>query len=578
MNRQFQFSPEGDGEKVEIAVRGRQILARPMINFGTAYSQEEREALGLQGLLPPAVVSLNAQAKRIYTQYQTQPDALSRNVYLTQLQDRNEILFYRVLTEHLEEMLPIIYTPTIGDAIQEFSQWFHRPRGVFLSIDDPDSMEQALRSHGQGPDDVDLVVVTDSEGILGIGDQGVGGVRICVGKLSVYTAAAGIHPLRVLPVVLDVGTDNLELLNDEGYLGERHGRVRGERYDAFVDRFTRTVTELFPKALLHWEDFGAANAHRILEKYRDEICTFNDDIQGTAAVVAGAALASVKAKGEKLSEQRVVIHGSGTAGIGIANLLVDIMVREGLSEEDARRRFWGVDVQGLLHTGSKLRDFQEPYARPQDEQSGWRTDAPGRYELADVVRNVKPTILIGTSAQAGAFTEGIVSDMYASCPRPIIFPLSNPTKKAEARPEDVLRWTDGNALMATGSPFEPVHHDGVDYEIAQANNALVFPGIGLGTIAVRATRVTDRMIAAASEAMAEFTDATRRGAGVLPSMGHLRAVSATVALRVAEAAAQDGVATVELENPVQDIYSLMWKPHYPRVEVVTNALTPKRKD
>ncbi|GAB3701704.1 NAD-dependent malic enzyme [Mariniluteicoccus flavus] len=577
MARQYQFSPEGAGEKVEIAVRGRQILARPMINYGTAYTLAERDELGLTGLLPPAVTTMNSQLKRIYQQFEAQPDALSKNVFLTQLQDRNEILFYRLLTEHLEEMLPIIYTPTIGEAIQQFSQWFHRPRGVFLSIDDPDGVEAALQSYGQGADDVDLIVVTDSEGILGIGDQGVGGIRICVGKLSVYTAAAGIHPLRVMPVVLDVGTDNLELLNDDGYLGVRHARVRGEEYDAFVDRFVETATRMFPKALLHWEDFGASNAHRILDKYREEHCTFNDDIQGTAAVVVAAALAAAKAKGEQLSDQRVVIHGAGTAGIGIADLMTDIMVREGLSVEDARKRFWGLGSRGLIHTGARMRSFQEPYARDEAELKGWRTDAPGRYELADVVRNVQPTILIGTSAQPGAFTEAIVTDMYAGCRRPVIMPLSNPTKKSEALPSDVMKWTDGNALMATGSPFQPVHHDGIDFEIAQANNALVFPGIGLGTIAVRATRVTDHMVAAAAEAVAELTEATKRGSAVLPSMTQLRAVSATVALRVAEAAVEDGVATVELENPIQDIYSQMWKPNYPRIDVVTNELTPKRK-
>lgn len=577
MARQFEFTTLPDGtERVDIAVRGRQILARPMINFGTAYTAEERAELGLVGLLPPAITDLNSQVKRIKQQLDEQADDLARNIFLSHLQDRNEVLFYKVVTEYLEELLPIIYTPTIGEAIQAFSHWFHRPRGIFLSIDHLDHIEDSLRSYGQMPDTVDLVVVTDSEGILGLGDQGVGGIRICVGKLAVYTAAAGVHPLRALPIVLDVGTDNLELLNDDGYLGLHHARVRGERYDEFIERFVAAVTKVFPRAVLHWEDFGASNAHRILHRYRDEICTFNDDIQGTAAIVVAAALASVKAKGERLCDQRVVIHGAGTAGVGVADLMVDVMVREGLDRGEARSRFWGLGSKGLLREGVALRPFQEPYARTASELQDWRLDQPGHYELADVVRNVHPTILIGTSAQPGAFTEQIIKDMHAHCGRPIIMPLSNPTAKAEATPADVLRWTAGDALMATGSPFEPVEHDGRTYHVAQANNALVFPGIGLGAIAVRATRITDHMIAAAAEAVASMTDASRRGRAVLPPVAQLRATSLAVALNVAEAAQIDGVATQQLDNPVQQIYDLMWNPQYPQVNAITNELTPKR--
>ncbi|OYO05986.1 hypothetical protein CGZ97_04785 [Enemella evansiae] len=575
--RQFSFHSDENGEKVEIAIRGRQILDRPMINFGTAYPHEERNALGLTGLLPPAVSSIDTQVARTYQQYSAQPDDLSKNIYLTQLQDRNEILFYRLLAAHLEEMLPIIYTPTIGEAIQQYSTWFGRPRGIFLSIDDPDGIEQALQAGGQSAEDVDLIVVTDSEGILGIGDQGVGGIRICVGKLSVYTAAAGIHPLRVMPVVLDVGTDNMELLNDEAYLGVRHARVRGEQYDQFVERFVSTANRMFPKALLHWEDLGASNAHRILQTYREDYLTFNDDIQGTAAVVVAALLASVQAKGEKLADQKFVIHGAGTAGIGVADLLVDIMVRDGLSEDEARKRFWCLGSRGLLHTGMTLRPFQEPYARAAAELSDW--DLTGETaDLATTVDRVQPTVLIGTSAQPGAFSEPIVRSMYAHCPRPVIMPLSNPTRLSEALPVDLLTWTDGNVLMATGSPFQPVTLDGTTYQIAQANNALVFPGIGLGAIVAEASRVTDHMIAAAAEAVAEITDASKRGAPVLPPMTDLRAVSAEVAVRVAEAAVNDGVANRTLDNPVQDIYARMWKPQYPTIEVVTNEFTPTRRN
>lgn len=553
---------------VRIASRGREVLTDPLTNFGTAFTRQERIDLNVNGLLPPKVVTMDQQLKRVYSQYTELDDDLAKYVYLNTMQDRNETLFYRLLTDHLEEMLPIVYTPTIGKAIETYSHWYHRPRGIFLSIEDPDGIEPGLKSYGHGPDDVDLVVVTDSEGILGIGDQGVGGVAITVGKLSVYTAAAGIHPGRVLPVVLDVGTDNIELLTDETYLGYRHARVRGERYDEFVQRFVETVTQLYPRAMVHWEDFGASNAHRILERYRDEICTFNDDIQGTAAVVVAAILSAVRRSGQSLAEQRIVIHGAGTAGIGIADLLVEEMVLQGMERKDALGCFWGLGSRGLLREGLPMRDFQQPYARSAEELESWICDAPGRHELADVVRNTHPTILVGASAQAGAFDEKLVRDMARHCETPIIMPLSNPTAKAEAVPADLLAWTDGRALIATGSPFEPVVHDGVRHVIAQANNALVFPGLGLGVAACEASRVSDGMIAAAAEAVAQMVTSRAPGASLLPSMGRLRAVSAWVAKAVAERAEQEGLARHKMTDPIQEILQLMWTPDYPTVEVV----------
>ncbi|HHV22016.1 MAG TPA: NAD-dependent malic enzyme [Propionibacterium sp.] len=568
MPRQFQFHTTNGVETAEIAVRGRQVLARPMLNFGPGYTAEERRALGLTGLLPPAVNTMSEQLKRVYTQFKARPDNLAKYVYLNSLQDLNEILFYRLVTEHLDEMLPIIYTPTVGEAIQKFSSTFDRARGIYLSIDEPEAITFALESYGSNSGDVDVIVATDSEGILGIGDQGVGGIRISIGKLAVYTTAAGIHPLRGLPIVLDVGTDNLELLNDPNYLGVRKARVRGKQYDEFIDTFVKAVHQTFPNALLHFEDFGANNAHRVLETYRDDYCTFNDDIQGTAAVVVAAALSAVKAKGERLSDQRIVVHGAGTAGIGITDLLCDIMVREGTDPEEASKKFWGLGSRGLLRTGTKMRPFQERYARDSSELKDWDLKVPDRYDLVDVVKNVNPTILIGTSAQPAAFTEEIVTHMAATCERPIIMPLSNPTSKSEAIASDVIKWTQGRALMATGSPFDPVHYAGIDYHIAQANNALVFPGIGLGTVAIRASKVTDNMIAAAAIAVAEMSNATRRGSAVLPGLQQLRAVSAAVALKVAEAAEEDGVARATLENPIQDIHELMWQPRYPKVRAV----------
>ena len=569
MSKDFELIRRDGRDIARIAVRGRAVLANPLINFGTAFTAEQRQALGLSGLLPDAVISADAQVRRVYKQYVHEPTDLAKYIYLTSMQDRNETLFYRLLTENIEEMLPIVYTPTIGKAIQEYSHWFHKPRGLYLNIDNPDGIEAALAASGKRADEVDLVVVTDSEGILGIGDQGVGGVAIAVGKLSVYVAAAGIHPNRVLPVVLDTGTDNLDLLNDPTYLGVRHSRVRGEAYDEFIDRFVKATTAAFPHAMIHWEDFGAANAHRILNRYRDEVCSFNDDIQGTAAVVVAAILAAIRSTHSSLSEQRIVIHGAGSAGIGIANLLVDLMVAEGLSPAEAKSRFWGLSSRGLCLAGGRLRDFQVPFARTESEVAGWKLDNPGRYELADVVRNVHPTILIGTSAQPGAFTEDIITDMAAHCDRPIIMPLSNPTSKAEATPADVLEWTKGRALIATGSPFAPVEHGEVRHTIAQANNALIFPGIGLGVVTCQATRVTDGMLAAAAQAVADAVTDRRPGASVLPAMNQLRAISAKVAVAVVAAAEREGVAGRHLTNPIQEVYDAMWRPDYPEIEVIS---------
>jgi len=564
----YELVHSADGYLARIHARGAAVLASPRINRGTAFSLEERRELGLTGLLPSGVSTLERQVRRTYAQYRSQASDLAKWVYLANLRDRNEVLFYRLLSEHIEEMLPVVYTPTVGMAIERFSHEFRRTRGVYLSVDRPEEVEIALRNTQLGAEDVDLLVATDAEGILGIGDQGVGGIEIAVGKLAVYTAAAGIHPSRVLPVMLDMGTDNLTLLNDEMYLGERHARVRDERYDQLVDAYVTAVAKLFPNAMLHWEDFGASNARRILDRYAGEHCTFNDDMQGTAAVVLAAAFSAVRAAGTRLRDQRVVIHGAGTAGLGVADILRDQMVREGLSHEEATGRFWALASSGVIADDrlEHLRDFQVPYARPWSEVADW-SPAGTRPGLADVVRRVEPTMLIGTSTQAGAFTEPVVRDMAAHCPRPIIMPLSNPTSKTEALPADVLRWTDGRALVATGSPFAPVTHDDVTYEIAQANNALVFPGLGLGVTVARASRISDRMIAAAADAVARLSDATQLGAPLLPSVRDLRPVSAAVAIAVAKAAAEEGLARVPLDDPIQQVHQAMWRPVYPRLEM-----------
>jgi malate dehydrogenase (oxaloacetate-decarboxylating) len=567
--RPYELTSTPDGLVARIAVRGNDVLRIPILNRGTAFTEAERRALGLVGLLPTGVSSMEAQARRTYGQYRSQPDALARHLYLAALRDRNEVLFYRLLADHLEEMLPIVYTPTIGEVIERFSHEYNRPRGVFLSIDRPEDIEDSLANYGLGADDCDLLVATDSEGILGIGDQGVGGVQISIGKLTVYTAAGGIHPRRVIPVVLDVGTDNLRLLNDELYLGARHARVHGRRYDEFIDAYVTAASRLFPNALLHWEDFGAGNARRILDRYAGSHCTFNDDMQGTAAVVFAAILAAIRAAGTSLRDQRVVILGAGTAGMGIADMMREAMVRDGLPAEEAARRFWALDRKGLLTDDrvAGMRDYQVPYAQPAGEVASW-VGPDGAIRLAEVVAGARPTILIGTSTQTGAFTEPIVRTMAAHVERPVILPLSNPTSRCEALPEDLIRWTDGRALVATGSPFPPVDHDGRRYLIAQANNALVFPGLGLGATVSRARRISDAMLAAAADAVAELSDASGPGAPLLPPVDALRMVSAAVGIAVARAAAADGLATVELDDPVQQVHEAMWRPEYPRVEAV----------
>jgi malate dehydrogenase (oxaloacetate-decarboxylating) len=566
--RPYDLVSTPEGLVARVRLRGTSVLVSPLLNRGTAFTLAEREALGLTGLLPEGVSTIEGQLHRVYGQYQRQPDDLAKNVYLASLRDRNEVLFYRLLTEHIEEMLPIVYTPTIGTAIERYSYEFGRARGVFLSVDHPSQVETAFRNYGLGPQDTDLIIATDSEGILGIGDWGVGGIQIAMGKLAVYVAAAGLHPRRIIPVVLDTGTDNPALLAEEMYPGNRHPRVRGERYDELIDTYVRVATRLFPNALLHWEDFGAGNAHRILTKYAGRCLTFNDDIQGTAAVVLAAALGAVRAAGSRMRDQRVVIHGAGTAGIGVADVLRQVMITEGLSPAEATRCFYALGSKGLLTSDypGTLRDFQVPYARPAAEVSGWPRDGEGRIGLAEVVTRSRPTMLIGTSTQPGAFTEAIVTQMAAYVERPIIMPLSNPTSHAEARPADLIAWTQGRALIATGSPFEPVTYQGVTYHIAQANNALIFPGLGLGVTICRARRVSDTMLAAAAQALADLSEAGAAGAAVLPPVTSLRTVSAAVAAAVARAAHQEGLAGVPLDDAAGQVRRAMWEPVYPTIE------------
>ncbi len=562
------FGHTAPARTVRTTLRGRALLRTAGLNKGTAFTAAERADLGLIGLLPPAVNTLDDQLQRSYQQYCKQPSDLAKNVFLDGLHDRNEVLYYRLLTEHLTEMLPIVYTPTIGEAIERYSHEYRRPRGLYLSISDPGSIDTAFDNLALGAGDVDLLVCTDGESILGIGDWGVNGIDISIGKLAVYTAAAGLDPCRTVPVVLDVGTDRTALLEDPRYLGNRHPRVRGGAYDGFVDAYVTAAAHRFPGALLHFEDFGPGNARRILDRHRDRVCVFNDDLEGTGAVALAAILAGVRASGIALPEHRMVVLGAGTAGVGIADQLRDAMVRDGLDPAAASARVWLVGRNGLITTdaGSALREFQVGYARGPATVRGWRRGPQGGIPLAEVVHRVHPTVLVGTSTAPGAFTEPIVREMAAHTQRPLILPMSNPTSLAEAAPADLLAWTEGRALIATGSPFPPVTHTGITHVIGQANNALVFPGIGLGVVVAQATRVTDTMLAAAAVAVAELVDTGAPGAALLPGMADLRATSAHVAERVVAAAVAGGVARRVPENIAAAVSEAMWWPHYPTIE------------
>jgi malate dehydrogenase (oxaloacetate-decarboxylating) len=536
---------------------GMDLLNHQGLNKGTAFTEEERVRFGLHGLLPPQVETLTEQVGRAYRAYQRKSDDLERHIYLRALQDTNEVLFYRLLLEHVEEMTPIIYTPVVAQACEQFSHIYRRPRGMFISYPLRDSIPELLRNRPNH--EVDIIVVTDGERILGIGDQGAGGLAIPIGKLSLYTLIGGIRPDRTLPIVLDVGTNNLERLGDPEYLGWHHGRISGEPYFEFVDRFVQAVSQELPGTCLQWEDLATANARPILERYRDRMLTFNDDIQGTAAVALGALLSAVRVTGTSLRDQRIVMLGAGSAGMGVADFLLVAMREEGLTDAEARRRFWLVDKDGILHSGrTDLRPEQLPYARPWEEVAGWQRG--GRLGLDEVMEHVEATILVGLCTVCGAFTEPIVRRMAQRVRRPIIFPLSNPTDRAEANPHDLIHWTEGRALVATGSPFPPVRYQGRDIRIAQCNNVYFFPALGLGVVASGAQRVTDGMILAAARALAANSPALRDAAApLLPALGDIRRVAAEVAVAVGKEA-QGASGEEALRRRLAETW---WAPAYP---------------
>src|SRR6266478_3322174 len=544
-------------------VSGTDLLNMPVLNKGTAFTELERDQLGLNGLLPPHVETLEEQLARAYEAYKRKDDDLERHIYLRALQDSNEVLFYRLLLDHIEEMTPMVYTPVVGLACQQFSHIYRRPRGLFISYPLRDSIRTRLRNRPNP--EVDVIVVTDGERILGIGDQGAGGLGIPIGKLSLYTLIGGIRPERTLPIVLDVGTNNAERLKDPEYLGWRHERVTGQAYLDFVDQFVRAVKQELPNTCLQWEDFATPHARPILERYRDELLTYNDDIQGTAGVALGAILSAVKVAGRSLKDQQIVFLGAGSAGIGVADGLRAAIVGDGLSEQEARSHFWFVDKDGLLHSGRKdLSPEQSVYAQPQEHVSGWPATANGHIGLADVIGKIEATILIGLSTVGGAFSEAIVREMARKAPRPIIFPLSNPTIKSEAKAEDLIRWTDARALIATGSPFAPVSYNGRRIPIAQCNNIYIFPAIGLGVVASGARRVTDTMILTAARALAENSPALHdASAPLLPALTDLRKVAVQIATAIGLEAQKAGVAPKMTEEKLREqVKATQWTPAY----------------
>lgn len=539
------------------------ILKNPLTNKGTAFTLEERARYGLTGRLPVAVETLEQQAVRAYRQYSGYESDIEKYVYLDQLHNRNEVLYYRLLTDHLVEMLPIVYDPTVGEAIKKWSRDYRRSRAVYLDVNHPENVRASFETLGLGPDDVDLLVVSDAEEILGIGDWGVNGTDISVGKLAVYTAAAGIHPDRVIAVNLDVGTDNEQLLNDPAYLGNRHARVRGERYERLIDTYLQVASEMFPRALLHFEDFGPGNARRILVKNRERYRIFNDDMQGTGAIVMAAVISGLKVTKRGFADQRLVVYGAGTAGTGMADQISAAMERDGLSREEARKRVWLIDINGLVTDDMQgLPDYQQEYARPAAEVSSWKRQ-DGKIGLLEVVKQVKPSILIGTSTDHGAFTKEVIEALCAGVERPILLPLSNPTERIEVLPSDAIPWSGGKALVATGIPVEPVSYQGTKFHIGQGNNALLYPGLGLGVIVSGARHVTDGMLLAAAQAVAGQVNPQELGASLLPPVDNLRASSATVAVAVAKQAVAEGVATRQHDNWVQAVQDAMWQPAYP---------------
>ncbi|WP_080681137.1 malolactic enzyme [Pediococcus acidilactici] len=546
-------------EESKMTEKAMSILNNPYLNKGTAFTKAERDQLGLNGLIPPYIQTLDEQVAQTYAQFQTKANDLEKRLFLMQIFNENRVLFYKLFSEHVVEFMPIVYDPTIADTIENYSELYVQSQNAtFLSIDDPDNMETALKNAADGRD-IRLIVVTDAEGILGIGDWGTNGVDISVGKLMVYTAAAGIDPSQVLPVVLDVGTNNEKLLKDPMYLGNRHERIKGDRYFEFVDQFVQTAENLFPNMYLHFEDFGRDHAAKILNKYKDRYVIFNDDIQGTGIITLAGILGALNISKQKITDQVYLSFGAGTAGAGILSRIYAEMVENGLSEEEAKKHFYMVDKQGILFDDDEtLTPEQKPFARKRSEFE----NPEELTDLLSVVKAVHPTIMVGTSTKPGAFTEEVVREMAAHTERPIIFPLSNPTKLAEAKAEDLLKWTDGRALIATGIPVDDIEYNGVTYQIGQANNALVYPGLGLGVIASTAKVLNDTMISKAAHSLGGIVDVSKPGAAVLPPVSKLSEFSQTVAEGIAQSAVDQGLTKETITDVKKAVADTRWTPEY----------------
>ncbi|ELS0752995.1 NAD-dependent malic enzyme [Vibrio vulnificus] len=553
-----------DKRPLYIPFAGPALLSTPLLNKGSAFSAEERISFNLEGLLPETTETIQEQVERAYMQYKAFESDMDKHIYLRNIQDTNETLFYRLVQNHITEMMPIIYTPTVGAACENFSNIYRRGRGLFVSYANRDRIDDILNNASNH--NVKVIVVTDGERILGLGDQGIGGMGIPIGKLSLYTACGGISPAYTLPIVLDVGTNNPQRLADPMYMGWRHPRITGADYDAFVEEFIQAVQRRWPDALIQFEDFAQKNAMPLLERYKNRICCFNDDIQGTAAVTVGSLMAACQAAGSKLSEQRITFLGAGSAGCGIAEAIIAQMVSEGISDKQARSQVFMVDRWGLLQEGMpNLLDFQQRLVQKNTVTAKWETEANG-FSLLDVVKNAKPTVLIGVSGAPGLFTQEVIQEMHKHCPRPIVFPLSNPTSRVEAVPADIIRWTNGDALVATGSPFDPVIHEGKTYPIVQCNNSYIFPGIGLGVLAVNAKRVTDEMLMESSRALATCSPLAINGKGaLLPPLEEIHTVSKRIAYAVAKKAIEQGVALEIADDALQvAIEQHFWQPVYRR--------------
>lgn len=551
--------PKTGTSYIQTSLSGKALLTIPQLNKSTAFTRDERNEFGLLGKLPYRVETLEEQENRAYKQFSKYKSQMQQHIYLNNLNDKNQVLFYKLLGSHIKEMLPIIYTPIVGAAVKQFSHEYRQPRGIYIAHTDKNNIDEILENRTNP--EIDIIVVTDGERVLGIGDQGIGGMDIPVSKLMVYALCGGIEPTRTLPVFLDVGTNNQELLDNPMYLGCPHARIKGKEYDDFIKTFVQAVHKHFPNAFLHWEDFGRGNARRILTQFQDQLCTFNDDIQGTGAVTLAALLAACDVTGKKLTEQRIVVFGAGSAGTGISDQIIEALIARGLSSKKAYECFWLIDKQGLLlNTDEDLTDAQKPFARKQDEIKTKRSNP----SLSETIKHIKPTVLIGCSAQPGAFSQDIIENMSAHCDRPIIFPLSNPDDKCEAQPEDILVWSKGKALIATGTAFPAVEYQNRMVQITQCNNALVFPGIGLGILAVSATRLNKEMVIAAANTLAAFAPSKKDSfLPLLPSLNNAKTIAKEIAITIAQCAIDFGFAQKNQKADLKQVINeIFWEPRY----------------